>query len=527
MYLVTASQMAAIDRHAIDELGIPGIQLMHNAGKAVADEIVARAGSVAGDHMAVLCGRGNNGGDGFVVARLLRDMKAEVMVYLVSSDTDAVSGHARTAMEEWLACGGEIVPVTDDAAVQDAMLQWADADMIVDGLLGTGLSGEVRGVARSAIDAVNTLRVPIVAIDIPSGISGDTGQVHGAALTATLTVSFGLPKIGQAFYPGKKHCGTLSVADIGFPQESIDIVRCTTYLTGQDDARSWMPRRNGDVHKGSVGRALVVAGSVGMTGAAAMSGESALRAGAGLVYLACPESLNDILESLSREVITLPVPENSKKRCLALRALGDVRRHAADMSVAAIGPGIGRHRETMELVCRFVAGYEKPLVIDADALFALSPLGRRLREDGEPPVPLGKTVVLTPHYGEFARLLGCEIADVQGDPSGMCRRAADEWGVTVLLKGAPTIVCGPSGETWVNPTGNAGMATAGAGDVLTGVITGLIAQGCEPEIAARLGAYAHGVAGDFARDDLGVHGMIAGDILRNVPKALKGLVPNG
>jgi NAD(P)H-hydrate epimerase len=508
--------MAAIDRRTIDAHGIPGITLMHRAGKAVVDELLARTGSVAGDRIIILCGHGNNGGDGFVIARLLRDNNADVALFLVSEQT-RVAGDARIAMDEWIAAGGEIVSLTDDDSVREAAATWVDADYVVDTLLGTGLTGEVHGVIRTAIEEINRLGVPVIAVDIPSGISGDTGQVCGVAVKAMLTVTFGLPKVGHAFYPGRRHCGTLSVADIGFPEQAVAEAlenEPLISMSSKADAVAWLPKREPNAHKGSVGKVFVLAGSVGMTGAAALASEAALRSGAGLVYLGCPERLNDILETKLTEVVTLPLPEMRKRRCLSLRALGDIRRQAAQMQVLAIGPGIGRYRETVELVRRVVAESPAPLVLDADALFALA--GANL-------FPLTQPVVLTPHYGEFARLLGVGIADVERDPVESCRRAATEWGVTLLLKGAPSVVCGPSGETWVNPTGNAGMATAGAGDVLTGLIAGLIAQGLQPEIAARLGAYAHGMAGDFARDELGTHGMIAGDILRHLPKAMREL----
>ena len=515
MQLTTSEQMAAIDRSTIDEFGVEGIVLMRRAGQAVVDEIVARSGSVAGDRVAILCGRGNNGGDGFVVARLLKELNAEPTVWVLA-DTDAISGDARLALEEWHAAGGTVARVTEET-LDEAAATWARADMVVDGLLGTGLRGEVRGVIRGAIERLAGLRVPIVAIDIPSGISADTGQVLGVAVRAALTVTFGLPKVGQAFYPGKEHCGTLCVADIGLAPQAVQKHAGSIAMTGAEEARRWIPERRPWAHKGDAGKVLIVAGSVGMTGAAALSGEATLRAGAGLVYVACPESLNDILEVKGTEVITLPMPEVRRQRCLSTRAIGELRRRMSGMNALAIGPGLGRHRETTELVRRIVSECELPIVIDADALFALSP----------DVFPLKAPAVLTPHYGECARLLGMEIADVAADPLGVCRPAAGKLGVTVLLKGAPTVVCGPSGEAWVNPSGNPGMATAGSGDVLTGIITGLVAQGVEPEIAARLGAYVHGTAGDKARGELGVYGMIAGDILRHVPAALKQLTQSG
>ena len=523
MHLVTSEQMARIDRRSIDEHGIPGYTLMQCAGKAVVDEIVARSGSVVADKVIVLCGSGNNGGDGFVVARLLRDLKAEVHCHLVAGDPSKVFGDARKALDDWQESGGETGFLADDEAVREAARGWTDADYVVDGLLGTGLSGEVRGVAKTAIEEVGSLRVPVIAIDIPSGVSGSTGEVLGAAIGASLTVTFGLPKIGHAFYPGKKRCGTLVVADIGFPAEAVEAEAGNIQLTGRDDARGWLPRREPDAHKGTAGRVLVVAGSVGLTGAAALASEAALRAGCGLATLACPASLNDVLEGMLREVMTKPLPEVRPKRCLATRALGELRRLAADADVVAVGPGLGRHHETVELVQRFVRELDRPVVIDADGLFALADA---IIKRGERPAGLfsqGQYAVLTPHYGECARLLGVETEEVASRPLDACRETAGRFGTTVLLKGNPTVVCGPAGEAWVNTSGNAGMATGGSGDALTGVVAGLMAQGIPTETAARLGAYVHGAAGDLARDELGLHGMIAGDIQRMIPPAMKHL----
>ena len=519
MHLVTAQQMAAIDRRTIEGLGIDGYALMKRAGQAVVDELVARSGSLVADRVIVLCGRGNNGGDGFVIARLLREQRADVRCYLVASDPDSVKGAALQAKADWERDGGETVTLTEDAVIRETARTWSDADIIVDAMLGTGLSGEVRGVVRTAIEEVGKLRVPVVAVDIPSGIDGDTGAVLGAAIQASLTVTFGLPKVGQAFHPGKRHAGTLVVADIGFPQEAVDAEAGRLFLTGKDDARRWMPTRAPNTHKGAQGTVLVVAGSRGMTGAAALTAEAALRVGVGLVYLAIPESLNDILETMLREVITKPMPEVGKKRCFAVRALGGLKAEAKNADVVALGPGIGRHHETIDLALRFIQQTDVPIVVDADALFALSKA-----DVSAFPVKRTAPLILTPHYGELARLLSVEVAEIAANPLRFAREARDRFGATVLLKGDPTVVCGPSGDDWVNTTGNSGMATAGMGDVLTGAIAGLYGQLRDAEVATRLGAYVHGLAGDLARDDLGVHGMIAGDVLERLPAAMRKLV---
>jgi ADP-dependent NAD(P)H-hydrate dehydratase / NAD(P)H-hydrate epimerase len=523
MRLVTSAQMAAIDRRSIEEHGIPGYTLMQRAGQAVVDELVARSGSVAGDLVAVLCGRGNNGGDGFVIARLLRELKADVRCYLIAEKPDAVAGSAKEAMDAWQQAGGETTNLVNEESIRAIAASWSDADYIIDGLLGTGLVGDVRGVVKAVIEAVSMQRVPVIAIDIPSGIDGDTGAVLGAAIQASLTVTFGLPKVGHAFHPGKRYCGTLVVADIGFPSDAVEAEAGRLFLTGSDDARGWVPHRVADAHKGSQGTVFLIAGSVGMTGAAALSSEAALRVGCGLSYLACPESLNDVLEGMVREVVTKPMPEVGKRRCFALRGLGQMLREAENMDVIAIGPGIGRHRETAELVRRFVQQSGHPMVIDADGLFALSPESRPANLSAEEFGFDGRDVVLTPHYGEMSRLIGVDIAQIKANPLAYARAARDTYRATVLLKGDPTVVCGPSGEEWVNTSGNSGMASGGMGDVLTGTIAGLIAQGLGAEKAARLGAYVHGLAGDLARDELGLHGMIAGDVLARLPTAMKKL----
>lgn len=516
MRLVTAQQMAAIDRRTIDDLGIDGYTLMKRAGQAVVDELTSLSEHYPAERVVVLCGRGNNGGDGFVIARLLRARGIEVQCYLVATNPNAVTGAALEAKTDWEREGGVTTPLTDDAAAQNAAMAWSDAHIIIDALLGTGLSGDVRGVVRAAIDAVTNLRVPVVAVDIPSGIDGDTGAVLGAAIHASLTVTFGLPKVGLMFHPGRQHTGTLVVADIGFPKGAVEAEAGRVFLTCEEHAREWMPIPAPDTYKGAQGTALIVAGSRGMTGAAALTAEAVLRVGGGLAYLAVPESLNDIFETMLREVITKPLPEVGKKRCLALRGLGALKAEAKHADVVAIGPGIGRHHETIDLVNRFIAQTDVPLIVDADALFALSKADSALF-----PFNRNAPVVLTPHYGELARLLHVETAAIVANPLHFARTACERFRATVLLKGAPTVVSGLSGDDWVITTGNPGMATAGMGDVLTGVIAGLYGQLRDAEVATRLGAYVHGLAGDIAQDELGTHGMIAGDVLARLPAAMK------
>ena len=352
-----------------------------------------------------------------------------------------------------------------------------------------------------------------MAVDIPSGVEADTGRVHGAAVQAVLTVTFGLVKVGQLFYPGRSHCGALHLANIGFPESILRDAAAEALLLSAEGLESLVPRRRGDEHKGSCGMVAVVAGSVGMTGAAALTADAALRSGAGRVHLGIPASLNDIIEVKLSEVMTRPLPEVRKRRCLSLRALGEVCAMLTRADVLALGPGLGRYRETEELVRRLVLQTELPLVLDADGLSAFAGQANALKGRSAP-------LVLTPHVGEFARLSGLDKRQITDAPMAVARDFAGEFGATLVLKGAPTVVALSDGRVAVNSTGNPGMATAGSGDVLTGIIAGLMAQGLGAEAAACLGVYVHGRAGDRAVERLGEWGMRAGDIADEIALAM-------
>ncbi|MCK4590534.1 MAG: NAD(P)H-hydrate dehydratase, partial [Candidatus Latescibacteria bacterium] len=388
-----------------------------------------------------------------------------------------------------------------------------DADLLVDAIFGTGLKGTVKGLAAGVIETINRCGRPVVAVDIPSGLDADGGKSSGPCVQATTTMTFGLPKIGQVFYPGKSKCGRLIVAEIGYPPEVIEEERCRTNLVTGEEVAQLLPRRAPDAYKGSCGRIAIVAGSVGMTGAAALASMAALRIGAGLVTLGLPASLNDILEVKLTEVITKPLPEVRKRRCIALRAIGEIRRMLHDVQCLAIGPGLGTHHETAEMVRRIVAReIEIPTVIDADGLNALAKDISSLRETGA-------EIVITPHAGELSRLTGRPIAEITASPLKAAESFAQEFKLTVVLKGAPTVIATSDAELYVNSTGNAGMATAGSGDVLTGTIVGLIGQGLTPAEAAIAGVFIHGKAGDLARQQKGEMGLVAGDILQFLPDA--------
>lgn len=508
--LVTGQEMAQLDQRALREGGVTGTQLMERAGARVVEAIRERWEGLEDLEVVVVCGKGNNGGDGFVVGRLLCQAGVGVQVFL-AAQRQAVQGDARHHLEKMEEAGLQALSLLGEGDLPAFEQALAGADLAVDALLGTGSRGAPRPEFHRIIERLGEAGRPVVAVDLPSGLEAGTGQVPGACVRAVLTVTFGLPKIGQLFYPGKSYCGTLVVADIGLPSP-VPSPQAVYLISGEQIARL-IPRRSPDAHKGSCGLVLVVAGSAGMTGAAALAADSALLAGAGKVILGAPASLQDILAVKLTEVMTRPLPEIRRHRCLSLRALGEVLPLLSGAQCLALGPGLGRHRETGELVRRLLGRVEIPVVLDADGLNAFAGQADRLIDSSAP-------LVLTPHLGEFARLAGMGVQEVQQDLVGAARHFATAHRLVLVLKGAPTLVALAEGRVLVNPTGNPGMATAGAGDVLTGLIAGLIAQGATPENAACAGVNVHGLAGDLARAGQGEWGMKAGDISRALPRAL-------
>jgi NAD(P)H-hydrate epimerase len=508
--LLSGQEMAALDQRAIREGRVSGAELMERAGTRVVEAIRQRWEGLEDLEVVVVCGKGNNGGDGLVVGRLLRRAGVRVQVFL-AAPRQAVQGEARHHLERMEEEGLSALPLAGEEELPALDRALEGADLAVDALLGTGSRGAPRPELARIIEALARAGRPVVAVDLPSGVEADTGQVPGSCARAALTVTFGLPKLGQLFYPGKGYCGTLVVADIGLPAPAPN-PEAVHLISGEGVARL-IPRRGPEAHKGSCGLALVVAGSAGMSGAAALAADSALLAGAGKVILGAPASLHDILEIKLTEVMTRPLPELRKPRCLSLRALGEILPLLAGAQCLALGPGLGRHWETGELVRRLLGRVGVPVVLDADGLNAFAGQADRLKDRSAP-------LVLTPHLGEFARLAGMGAQEVRRDLIGAARQFATVHRLVVVLKGSPTLVALADGRVLVNPTGNPGMATAGAGDVLTGLIAGLIVQGCTPENAACVGVYVHGTAGDLARAQQGEWGMKAGDISRALPQAM-------
>lgn len=513
MKVVSPSTMRELDRKAIEDMNVPGIVLMENAGREVAlavkrlwdEDPLKKKRKVV-----LFCGKGNNGGDGFVAARHLANMGFEPIIFLVA-EPEAIKGDAAINYHIILNMDISVIIIESGEDLDRAREHCGDAAAIVDALFGTGLRGEVRGTGRQAIELINSLDVPVVAVDIPSGISGETGKVLGAAVRARETVTMALPKMGMVLYPGAAYAGKIIVADIGMPSSILKSVKAEAELLEKDQVAGLFKPYPPDAHKGTFGRVFILAGSAGMTGAAALCSLAAARSGAGLVTLGTPESLNDIMEAKITEVMTLALPE-TPQRSFSIKALEKALEFSSRCDAAAIGPGLSRQDETRDFIRQFVAACPVPMVIDADGLNALA-------EKPEILAGLKVPAIITPHPGEMARLLSTDAGAVQEDRVGAVREAAKRFKCTALLKGARTMIAAPEGSLWINPTGNPGMATGGSGDVLTGIIAAFLARGMEPWEAAAAGAYIHGLAGDLAAAAKGEISLIASDLLDFLPEA--------
>ena len=509
MKVITAEGMRFLDRSATEEFGISIDTLMEAAGRRVAEELELAFGPPAGMKIAVVAGKGNNGGDGFVAARYLLERSAQVVVYLLSSPMD-VRGEAKTNLERYQQRSGP-VRIVDAAALAHLASDLAENDLIVDALFGMGISSALQGAAARIVDAINASGKPVVSVDIPSGIHADTGRVMGAAVRATVTVTFALPKLGLLIHPGLEFSGRIRVADIGIPEEAIRRMPSTIQWLSPPEISARMKDRPGDAHKGGCGHVLVIAGSTGKGGAAVMTALSALRSGAGLTTLAMPAGLEAALPNRPMELMTLPLPQTGEGT-LAFSALEPILKFAHDKTVAAIGPGLSTHPETVRLVQALLTHLAIPIVLDADGINALAGHPDFLKQ-------ARSKIVLTPHPGEMARLNGTSTRDIQSNRPAAAAEFVGRYPATLVLKGAGTVIAERAGQLTLNTTGNPAMATAGTGDVLTGIIAGLMAQGYDDGEAALLGVYLHGLAGDLASAKMGGIGMLAGDLIAAIPAA--------
>ncbi len=502
--LAGSEAMRALDRHTIEKLGVPGELLMECAGRALA--AVAEAERGRGARVLVVCGPGNTGGDGLVAARHLHLRGARVSVAMVG-DPARLRGDAARNLER-----------AERAGVPFAGARWrAEAgDVVVDALFGTGLARPPEGEAASAVRRMVAARpaARVVAVDLPSGLDADTGQPLGPCVEADVTVTLALPKPGLVLEPGRSLAGRILVARIGVADEAPGIALLAGVLT-REGAGALLPARPAEGHKGTFGHVLVAAGSRGKTGAAALAAEGAARAGAGLVTIACPASASPILQARLPEAMTAPLCETEAGE-IAPDAADALVALARERSALAFGPGLGRGAAPQELVRRVVARVPVPCVLDADGLVAFAAAPEALRERAA-------ALVLTPHPGEAALLVGGEPRDLNRDRVGSALRLAEHTGAVVVLKGASSVVADPDGRVRINPTGGPILATGGTGDVLAGVIAGLLAQGLGPFDAASLGVFVHGAAGDALERELGRAGALAGEVARALPGAAQAL----
>jgi NAD(P)H-hydrate epimerase len=504
--------MRKIDELAVQDHSLTIVQLMENAGTAVLDVLEETQSPLSKKTFGVLCGKGHNGGDGLVVARLLKQKKASVVAVLVG-EAEELSAETKKQLQKAKTAKVPVLHLTDNGNIKAIQAALEECDMIVDGLLGTGLSRPVDGLYRELILLVRKLAKPVIAVDIPSGLSSDSGSPMGEVLPAQITVTFGLPKFGFYTPIGSSFTGALKIVNIGFPQDLLNPEWIHQELSDLAMVQKSLPRYDENTHKGTRGRVLVIAGARGLTGAAFLSAYGAQRIGAGLVTVACPESLNSILAMKLTEPMTAPVPE-IEGGFFSPRATGRILDLAVNVNSVVLGPGIGRNRETGQLVKDLIMKLTMPMVVDADALYLM---GGHLDHFKTAKAP----IVITPHPGEAAWLLKTTIVAVEQNRLKVAKQLAQDYNVHVVLKGRFTVIANPKGEVRVNPTGNRGLATGGTGDVLSGIIGGLLAQRLPAFEAATTGVYLHGLAGEKASRKLGPDGLLAGDLLPLLPRLLR------
>ncbi len=510
MRVLNAAQMREADRRTIDEIGIPSLVLMENAGRQVVAAMEAIYADLLERQVAVLCGRGNNGGDGFVVARTLVQRGVDVSVFVLGLISD-VRGDARINLEILGRLGVTVVEVSDGQAWELHLSEVRDCTLIVDAIFGTGLNAPVSGLIESVITDINASSIPVVSIDLPSGLSADSCDPRGESIEAETTVTLGAPKLPLVLPPAETRAGDIVIADIGIPSDVLDSVDGPRIeLMTRSSAREHITPRAADSHKGDYGHVLVVAGSRGKTGAAHLSGVGALRSGAGLVTVATPASCQAIVAAMAPEYMTVGLDETDA----GLDPEGVDRLLEMARDVVAMGPGLGQAPGTQAFIKAVVDRATCPLVIDADGLNAFSRDPDRLtgRE--------GRDIIITPHPGEMARLVGMSTDEVQASRLEIARNFAVSHHLYVVLKGHRTLIATPDGKVFINPTGNPGMSTGGTGDVLTGMVSAWLAHLLDAEAACKVAVYLHGMAGDLAEADEGEISMTAGDLAAHIGDAI-------
>lgn len=510
--VVTASEMREIDRRAIEEFGVPSLDLMERAGAGAA-QVIALGGLERNAKVVVVCGKGNNGGDGFVAARYLRQFGADVSCWVIGERDELTSDALRNLVsaEE---SGVPVRPFRENESDDDLGRELGDAKIAVDALLGTGAAGRLREPIRRLTRLLNAASARVYALDMPTGMNADSGEVDPDCVRSAMTITFGFPKRGLYTMPGRDLCGDITVVDLGYPESAVG---AGTGVLLWQEMRSWLPFRDPRGHKGTFGRVCVIAGSRGMIGAACLAAEAALRSGAGMVKLLVPRALQDVCAIKLTEVMVFGLP-GTRAGAFSADAVEAAKPFLEEADAVLLGPGLSQSPAAQRFVRTLVPRIRKPLVLDADGLNALRDRDERARNRLRE-----RPAILTPHPGEMSRLLSRPTKAVLADTAASARAAAARFGCEVILKGAPSVVASPDGNADLCSLGNDGMATAGSGDVLAGLLAGLLAQGYDPSVAARVGAMVHGRAGDICRLEIGRRGMIAGDVLRCIPYAWREL----
>jgi len=514
MRVLDANAMREVDRIAVEKIGIPSVVLMENAAIGLVDAIGERYPEAMS--AAIFCGPGNNGGDGLALARHLSIRGYQIEINLVTGDGD-MRGDALVQLDICRNSGLAIQEFGPEDSIQQSMESASRMDLVVDALFGTGLTRPLAGHFAEAVQAMNVLSVPCVAVDLPSGLNASSAEYMGPHVQSEITVTFAAPKIAHILLPAAEAAGEVVVADLGIPVDLIENASGHLHLLTKEDLTGLVAPRPVASHKGDYGHALIVAGSMGKAGAAILAARGAVRSGAGLVTVATPESIAQTVDLGSVESMTIPLTSNSSGG-LGESNAATILDLAMDKQVLAVGPGLGTELETVEIVRSIVEQSKIPVVLDADGLNCFVGATDLLASGGAPRV-------LTPHPGELARLLGVTVQEIQVDRMSRVQEGARCTRSVMVLKGNQTLIADPEGSVFVNTTGNPGMATGGAGDVLTGIIAGLICQGHDASTAACLGVFVHGVAGDISRAALGEASLTAADLLADLPEAIQQLQP--
>lgn len=510
MLLAKKDQMKLIDKIAVEKVGLPSIVLMENAGKVVFDEIMKVRETF--ERVIILSGPGSNGGDGFVIARHLHNLNVPVKVFIIGK-VSHIHGDSLSNLNILRKLSIPIDEVFDGGGFVKLEKALRQGSLVVDAIFGTGLSKDVFGIYTEVIDLVNEHGRNILAVDIPSGVNADTGKIMGNAIRATKTISLVIPKVGNIMFPGSEYHGDLIIKGIGVPDIVINEVNIRYNIITDEVIEKLVPHRRRNTSKVDYGRGNIVAGSIGLTGAAILACKGALRSGMGLLKLYIPESLNFIITTAVPETITVPLQE-VRKGVIGINNFNKVIDDAMLSDVVCFGPGCGQASEVGELLKRIIFEVDKPLVLDADGLNALA-------KNVDWLLSKKNQIIITPHPGEMSRLTGKTVEEINNNPIEIALEFSKQWGVITVLKGSRSVIATPDGEVYININGNPGMATAGSGDVLAGVVTSFIAQGFKPIDAAIFGVYIHGMAGDIMAASRGEHGLMAGDIVEGITKALK------